>query len=199
MDKLFFLGVACCSWFYSFYYVYKQLDRQNIFWDLVHLSVVNFIGCFLLQRFMVLGFCYNVLIILLWNILIIDFYYMRIPKVLTWTVFLSGFFCLFINNRTELVNYMFSSSMWFLIFVLIYWLFDKTTGRAGLGFGDVRLIASLGMWISPSQMPMLLFLSSGLALVIILPMVIFINKPVRELRLPFGPFLVCGTFWLLYF
>lgn len=65
----------------------------------------------------------------------------------------------------------------------------------GMGFGDVRLSAVLGLmlgWITLGHVPVGLFLSFLLASVIGVGL-IAIRKAGRKQRIPFGPFLVAGT------
>jgi leader peptidase (prepilin peptidase)/N-methyltransferase len=42
----------------------------------------------------------------------------------------------------------------------IYWLFKLVTGKEGMGYGDFKLLAALGAWLGPSQLPFIILLSS---------------------------------------
>ena len=48
----------------------------------------------------------------------------------------------------------------------IYWLFKLVTGKEGMGYGDFKLLAALGAWLGPSQLPLIILLSSCVGAVI---------------------------------
>ncbi len=48
----------------------------------------------------------------------------------------------------------------------IYWLFKLVTGKEGMGYGDFKLLAALGAWLGPSQLPLIILLSSVVGAVI---------------------------------
>ena len=73
----------------------------------------------------------------------------------------------------------------------VYWLFKLTTGKEGMGYGDFKLLAALGAWLSwKAILPVLLF-ASVLGAVVGIGMKF--NGSLREGRfVPFGPFLAGG-------
>ena len=73
----------------------------------------------------------------------------------------------------------------------VYWLFKLTTGKEGMGYGDFKLLAALGAWLSwQAILPVLLFASVlGAAVGIGMKL----SGSLREGRfVPFGPFLAGG-------
>ena len=70
----------------------------------------------------------------------------------------------------------------------VYWLFKKTTGKEGMGYGDFKLLAALGAWLGVKMvLPVVLAASVLGALVGIF---MKISGALREGRyVPFGPFL----------
>jgi leader peptidase (prepilin peptidase)/N-methyltransferase len=48
----------------------------------------------------------------------------------------------------------------------IYWLFKLVTGKEGMGYGDFKLLAALGAWLGPTQLPLIILLSSCVGAVI---------------------------------
>jgi leader peptidase (prepilin peptidase)/N-methyltransferase len=70
----------------------------------------------------------------------------------------------------------------------VYWLFKKTTGKEGMGYGDFKLLAALGAWLGVKMvLPVVLAASVLGALVGIF---MKITGALREGRyVPFGPFL----------
>ncbi len=73
----------------------------------------------------------------------------------------------------------------------VYWLFKLATGKEGMGFGDFKLLAALGAWLSwQAILPIVLFASVlGAAVGIVMKL----KGSLREGRfVPFGPFLAGG-------
>jgi leader peptidase (prepilin peptidase)/N-methyltransferase len=73
----------------------------------------------------------------------------------------------------------------------VYWLFKLTTGKEGMGYGDFKLLAALGAWLSwQAILPIVLF-ASVLGAVVGIGMKF--GGALREGRfVPFGPFLAGG-------
>ena len=80
----------------------------------------------------------------------------------------------------------------------VYWLFKLTTGKEGMGYGDFKLLAALGAWLSwQAILPIILF-ASVLGAVIGIGMKF--SGALREGRyVPFGPFLAGGGVGVLLF
>ena len=78
----------------------------------------------------------------------------------------------------------------------IYWLFKLTTGKEGMGYGDFKLLAALGAWLSwQAILPIVLFAS---VLGAIVGLVMKATGSLREGRfVPFGPFLIGGALGVL--
>jgi leader peptidase (prepilin peptidase) / N-methyltransferase len=74
----------------------------------------------------------------------------------------------------------------------VYWLFKLTTGKEGMGYGDFKLLAALGAWLSwQAILPIVLFAS---VLGAVVGLVMKASGALREGRfVPFGPFLVGGA------
>lgn len=73
----------------------------------------------------------------------------------------------------------------------VYWLFKLATGKEGMGYGDFKLLAALGAWLSwQAILPIVLFAS---ILGAIVGLVMKATGALREGRfVPFGPFLAGG-------
>lgn len=70
----------------------------------------------------------------------------------------------------------------------------KARSLHALGLGDVKLIAAIGLWLTPLQLPWLLLASSASALVAVGSLAIVQNGWPSRRRLPFGPFLAFSGF-----
>ncbi|EGN74826.1 prepilin signal peptidase PulO-like peptidase [Idiomarina sp. A28L] len=80
----------------------------------------------------------------------------------------------------------------------VYWLFKLATGKEGMGYGDFKLLAVLGVWLGWQALPIIVLLSSlvGAAYGIFM---IILRKHSQDKPMPFGPFLaVAGGIALFY-
>lgn len=85
----------------------------------------------------------------------------------------------------------------FMVFLFFFALYFFSEGKA-MGFGDVKLVVFLGLLIGfPNILPAL-FIAFFLGAVIGLIMMMFKKKGMKS-EIPFGPFLVFGTFVSLFF
>ncbi|MBF0370032.1 MAG: prepilin peptidase [Magnetococcales bacterium] len=78
------------------------------------------------------------------------------------------------------------------------WLFEKITGKVGMGFGDVKLLALIGAWMGWQALPFTIFFSSVLGSVVGLTWILIAGRD-RSLPIPFGPYLIISAWvFLLY-
>lgn len=80
----------------------------------------------------------------------------------------------------------------------VYWLFKLATGKEGMGYGDFKLLAVIGVWLGWQALPLVVLLSSlvGAAYGILL---IILRKHSQEKPMPFGPFLAVAGAIALFF
>jgi leader peptidase (prepilin peptidase)/N-methyltransferase len=81
--------------------------------------------------------------------------------------------------------------LWF-----IAWGYEKLTGREGMGFGDVKLVALFGAAAGWQAAIFSIFIASLLGSVIGL-FLIFVQKKHRRTAIPFGPYLCIAFFIVL--
>lgn len=77
---------------------------------------------------------------------------------------------------------------------IIYQAFRWLTGRAGLGYGDFKLLAALGAWLGWQALPLVILLASVTGAVVGLGLILF-RKRSRGQPLAFGPHLA-GAGWV---
>ena len=82
-------------------------------------------------------------------------------------------------------------SIWLIIF--LYKTFKKIDG---MGFGDAKLMAGIGLLFGWQSIPFILFVSSILGLIFVVPSLIKKQKTMRT-EIPFGPFIIAAC--LIYF
>lgn len=84
----------------------------------------------------------------------------------------------------------------FAFFYSIAWLYQRFSGRSGLGGGDVKLLAMIGAFIGPYGVLITVFISSILgSLIGIFWAMMNGQKQVMKQAIPFGPFLVLGALY----
>ena len=82
-------------------------------------------------------------------------------------------------------------SIWLIIY--LYKTFKKIDG---MGFGDAKLMAGIGLLFGWQSIPFILFVASILGLIFVVPSLIKKQKTMRT-EIPFGPFIIAAC--LIYF
>lgn len=77
------------------------------------------------------------------------------------------------------------------------WIFEKITGKVGMGFGDVKLLAMIGAWFGWQALPFTLFFAALVGSLIGIIWIAIIGRD-RSFPIPFGPYLA-GAAWLYLF
>jgi leader peptidase (prepilin peptidase)/N-methyltransferase len=72
---------------------------------------------------------------------------------------------------------------------IIALLYEKLAKREGLGMGDVKLFAVLGVFFGPQEIMEILFLSSLLGSIIGILLIVF-KKMSKDQGIPFGPYII---------
>ena len=85
------------------------------------------------------------------------------------------------------------------VFYFVAWAYFMLRGEAGLGFGDVKLLAAIGGWLGYESILPTVFLGSILGALTGICVIIVTRSFDTKLKLPFGPFLGIGALSHLYF
>ena len=81
---------------------------------------------------------------------------------------------------------------------LVYWAFKLATGKEGMGYGDFKLLAALGVWFGWQTLIPIILMASVIGALIGIAMKL--NASLREGGyVPFGPFLAGAGFSALFF
>lgn len=159
---------------------------------------------FLSQRFMIYDLRFmNVLLIVYYLIItsslivifFIDLKYGIVPDKITYSVILLSFIFLIIFYQNILLTNLLSAFVAFMFFLFI---FVITKGR-GMGFGDVKLVFLLGIFLGFPKIVVALYLAFLTGAFISLILIMFRKKKFFGSTIPFGPFLVIGTIVSLFF
>jgi leader peptidase (prepilin peptidase)/N-methyltransferase len=82
--------------------------------------------------------------------------------------------------------------------LLIGTIFLNLTGKHGMGWGDIKLLAMIGAWLGWRPLPIVVLISSILGIIIGGGSLLLSGKGLSH-RIPFGPFLSMGTIIYLLF
>jgi len=126
----------------------------------------------------------------------IDFDTQLLPDRITLPLAAAG---LFVNAQSLFVSP--TQAIWgyvlgFLVLWVVYILFKIITGKEGMGYGDFKLLAALGAWLGPMQLPLIILLSSFVGAIIGLVLL-----KIRKENQPFafGPYIaIAGWISLLW-
>ena len=143
----------------------------------------------------------SILFLILIIIFFIDLENFIIPDSLNFTIMGLALFKNFLPDfNTSLIHEINQSiiggmvgylSIWLIIF--LYKTFKKIDG---MGFGDAKLMAGIGFLFGWQSIPFVLFVSSILGLIFVVPSLIKKKKNMRT-EIPFGPFIILAC--LIYF
>lgn len=140
-------------------------------------------------------------IILGWVLLtlaVIDARSMLLPDMLTLPLIPAGLFTAWtLGGAPLLLSALYGALLGGGLLGLVAILYQRLRQRAGLGWGDVKLMAAAGAWTGLQGVPGVLFLGAILALFYVAILKIGGREVGRDMALPFGPFLA-GGFWLVW-
>jgi leader peptidase (prepilin peptidase)/N-methyltransferase len=128
----------------------------------------------------------------------IDLQHQIIPDVISLSGILLGlavsFFFSHITWYNSLIGIIGGGGSLYLIAVV----FEKLTGKEGMGGGDIKLLAMIGAWMGWKALPFIILLSSFIGIIIGGGSLLISRQGLRT-KIPFGPFLALGTLIYLFF
>lgn len=99
---------------------------------------------------------------------------------------------IFPNFINSLIGGVFGYSIiWLIIFF-----YKKVRNKEGMGLGDAKLLAVVGFWFGWIAIPFVLFFSSVIALLFVMPSLLKKSKKLTS-QIPFGPYIILGS--ILFF
>ncbi|MFM8446882.1 MAG: prepilin peptidase [Candidatus Nanopelagicaceae bacterium] len=133
-------------------------------------------------------------------LVIIDLRYRRLPNLLTYAGVISGFIIAILQTIYENNFSYFKHSVIFSFCSATFFIILEILSRGGMGMGDVKLAAAIGalLFYEKWQTIVLAFFLA-FSLGAIYGIYLIFNKKVgRKTSVPFGPFMILGT-WLALF
>lgn len=102
-------------------------------------------------------------------------------------------------READWTNYVWGAGIGFGVFFLFAWVYEKATGRSGLGGGDVKLLGMLGAFLGVEGVFFTILLSSVLgSLIGILWGILSRRDKIMQTAIPYGPFLVVGALFYYF-
>jgi len=128
----------------------------------------------------------------------IDLEHQIIPDSISIPGTIAGLAASFLLPHNSIIDSLIGAAAGGLGLFAVAYLYHAATGRAGMGGGDIKLLAMIGAWMGWKALPMIVFLSSLSGALIGVLYLSFSRKGMRA-RIPFGPFLSLGTIIYLFF
>ena len=172
----------------------NKISSQYFLVELI--SAISFLFIYFIYGLSVTTLLLIILSIFFIIIFFIDLKHYIIPNELTFPLMLIGFVKSFDPNLNQTIfpNYINSllggffgyAIIWFIIFF-----YKKVRNKEGMGLGDAKLMAVVGFWFGWLSIPFTIFISSTVALVLVVPSLI---KKTRNMsaQIPFGPYIIFG-------
>ncbi len=166
------------------------------------LSIISFVTIYFIHGVAIITLLLIILALTFLIIFFIDLEHLIIPDSLTFPMMILGFVKSFDPNLNSLFpNYINSliggffgyGVIWTIIF--FYKIFRK---KEGMGLGDAKLLAVIGLWFGWISVPFILFTSSIVALISVMPSLINKSKKFSS-EIPFGPFIIIGCILYIIF
>ena len=135
-------------------------------------------------------------------IFFIDLKHYIIPNILTFPLMILGFVksfdpnlnSLFPNYLNSLIGGMFGYGIiWSIIFF-----YKQIKNKEGMGLGDAKLLAAIGFWFGWISIPFVIFSSSIVALISVIPSLLNKSRKFSS-QIPFGPFIIIGCILYIIF
>ena len=136
-------------------------------------------------------------------IFFIDLKHYIIPNILTFPLMIIGFIKSFDPNiNTSIfpnyINSLIGGIFGYLIIWLMIYFYKKIKNKEGMGLGDAKLLAVIGFWFGWISIPFVIFISSIVALLFVMPSLINKSKKMSS-QIPFGPFIIIGCILYISF
>ncbi|MEX0300374.1 MAG: A24 family peptidase [Kordiimonas sp.] len=142
---------------------------------------------------LVLYFC-------LFSLSLFDFLTYRLPNLLTLVLSLTGLLYIYTFVVYGAGDHLVGGLVGLLFFPVLNVGYKALRGKDGIGMGDAKLLAGIGLWLGWTALPIVLFMSSVGGLIYAFIAQAVKNDTIPVAKIPFGPFLCFGC-WIawLYF
>ena len=126
-----------------------------------------------------------------------DYHYFRLPNLLTIALVLASGALLMTLPSGWVIDHVIGGAVGLLFFPILNMVYKAFRGRSGIGLGDAKLFAGIGLWLGWFNLPFVLLTASLAALVVVSLFFLFTHgenrKQVVKKPIPFGVFLCFGA------
>ncbi len=175
----------------------KPISFQYVIVELI--SAVSFISIYSIYGLSLTTLLFCILSLGFIIIFFIDLEHFIIPDVITFPLMALGFIKSFDPNLNSMFpNYIISivgGIFGYVIIWAIIYFYKQVRKKEGMGLGDAKLLAVIGFWFGIQSIPFVIFFSSTIALISVVPALINKSKKMSS-QIPFGPYIIAGN--LLY-
>ena len=166
------------------------------------ISLINFLVLYLIFGISLTSLFLIILSVVFLIIFFIDLKHYIIPNSLTYSMMILGFIKSFVPNLDPIfpnfLNSLIGGLLGYGIIWSIIYFYRQFKKKEGMGLGDAKLFAVIGFWFGWISIPFVIFLSSIIALLSVLPDLLRSSKKLSS-QIPFGPFIILGTIFYLVF
>lgn len=166
------------------------------------ISLINFLVLYLIFGISLTSLFLIILSVVFLIIFFIDLKHYIIPNSLTYSMMILGFIKSFVPNLDPIfpnfLNSLIGGLLGYGIIWSIIYFYRQFKKKEGMGLGDAKLFAVIGFWFGWISIPFVVFLSSIIALLSVLPDLLRSSKKLSS-QIPFGPFIILGTIFYLVF
>ncbi len=160
------------------------------------LSAISFVAIFHLYGASITTLLLLILSIFFIIIFFIDLKHFIIPNELTFPLMIIGFLKSFDPNLNQTIfpnyiNSLIGGLFGYSIIWLIIFFYKKIRKKEGMGLGDAKLMSVIGFWFGWVSIPFTIFISSAIALIIVIPSLINQSRKMSS-EIPFGPYIIIG-------
>jgi leader peptidase (prepilin peptidase)/N-methyltransferase len=127
--------------------------------------------------------------VFLWSLMLltlIDVETFLLPDRLTLPLIALGFVWAMVSPQAELSHSLLGAGFGYGVLWLVDFVYERASGRAGMGRGDFKLMAALGAWCGVAALPSLILGASLLGACVALVGLVF-GRLNRHSAIPFGP------------
>jgi leader peptidase (prepilin peptidase)/N-methyltransferase len=130
-------------------------------------------------------------LLLTWSLIavsFIDFDKQLIPDAITLPLLWVGLGASYFGLFTSLGNSVLGAMLGYVTLWSVYHVFRLLTGKEGMGYGDFKLLATLGAWLGWQLLPVIILLASALGAIVGISLILWRGHD-RNIPIPFGPYL----------
>jgi leader peptidase (prepilin peptidase)/N-methyltransferase len=125
----------------------------------------------------------------------LDTFYL--PDDLTMPLLWAGLLFNLAGGFTDLGSAVIGAAAGYLTLWLVFWMFKIATGKEGMGYGDFKLLASIGAWLGWKMLPLVILLSSFVGAIVGVLLIVLARRG-RNVPIPFGPYLAIAGLVALF-